>query len=252
MTNAPFRIDVITLTPDIWPMLASQATGLVGRAFRDGLAECRVEHLRDYGKGVHRQVDDTPFGGGPGMLIGPEPTLHAINTVRKRNPGPVIMLSPRGKVFNQAIANELAQGEGMTFLCGRYEGFDERVRAYVDLDLSIGDFVLSGGDPAAWCMVDAIVRRLPSVLGNADSIVDESFENRGLEHPQFTRPAEFDGRRVPDVLRSGDHAKIDNWRREVGDQLTRKYRPDLKQEVETTGLKDLDGRLWRDDLDHAK
>ena len=249
MTNQPFRVDVITLTPEPWPVLASQATGLVGRAFRDGLAECRVEHLRDYGKGVHRQVDDNPFGGGPGMLIGPEPTLSALKTVKQRNSGPVVMLSPRGERFTQTIANQLAEGEGVTFLCGRYEGFDERIRAYVDLDLSIGDFVLSGGDPAAWCMIDAIVRRLPSVLGNADSIVDESFENQGLEHPQYTRPAEFDGRVVPAVLRSGDHAKIQAWRSKTSEALTERYRPDLATKSDSLRLAELDGRLWEPNLD---
>lgn len=251
MSEKPFRVDVITLTPEPWPMLASQATGLVGRAFRDGLAECHVEHLRDYGKGVHRQVDDNPFGGGPGMLIGPEPTLAALRQVKSRNNGPVIMLSPRGETFTQGIANQLADGEGVTFLCGRYEGFDERIRGYVDLDLSIGDFVLSGGDPAAWCMIDAIVRRLPSVLGNAESIEDESFENQGLEHPQYTRPAEFEGKVVPSVLRSGDHAKIRAWRKHASTQLTECYRPDLTSKPASPSLNDLDGRLWEPDLDHG-
>ena len=187
----PFRLDIITLTPDIWPTIDLEATGLVGRAFRDGLVEYGVTNLRDYGKGVHRQVDDTPFGGGPGMLIGAEPTIEGHQPCSKANHnGPVIMLSPRGERFSQSIANALAKKPGMTLLCGRYEGFDERVRRHVDIDLSLGDFVLSGGDPAAWAITDAVVRSLP-VLGNAASVVDESFEIGGFEHPQFTRPADL-------------------------------------------------------------
>ena len=251
MMRQPFRIDIITLTPDPWPVLTSQATGLVGRAFEEGVAECHVTHLRDYGKGVHRQVDDTPFGGGPGMLIGAEPTLKALRDVQEQNDGPVVILSPRGERFNQSIANQLAEKSGITFLCGRYEGFDERVRAHVDFDLSLGDFVLSGGDPAAWCMIDCIVRRLPSVLGNAESIQDESFENQGLEHPQFTRPALVEGKPVPEVLRSGDHAKIRKWRDSTSRQLTMRYRPDLANTNQERALSELDGRLWEDDLDHG-
>jgi len=250
MAKGPFRVDIITLTPEPWALLTSQATGLVGRAFDQGLAECHVTHLRDYGKGVHRQVDDTPFGGGPGMLIGAEPTLAAIRDARRENKGPVVILSPRGERFNQGVANQLAEGSGITFLCGRYEGFDERVRGYVDLDLSLGDFVLSGGDPAAWCMIDAIVRRLPSVLGNAESIQNESFENQGLEHPQYTRPALFEGVRVPDILRSGDHAKIRKWRESTSRELTARYRPDLSESATTPKVEALDGRYWEEDLDH--
>lgn len=253
MAEAPYRLDVITLTPDIWPILTSEASGLVGRAFLDGTVQCQVTHLRDYGKGVHRQVDDTPFGGGPGMLISPVPTRAALDDVRRYNEGPVVMLSPRGERFTQSIANELAAKPGIIFLCGRYEGFDERVRMEVDYDLSIGDFVLSGGDPAAWCMADAIIRRLPRVLGNEESIVDESFANQTLEYPQFTRPASFDGHDVPEILRSGNHRKIAEWRTAQAQALTKLYRPDLiSGQNAGPELKDLDGREWRESTDHPK
>ena len=252
MSSQPFRLDIITLTPDVWPTLLSAATGLVGRAFRDRLVEYGITNLRDYGKGVHRQVDDTPFGGGPGMLIEAAPTIQAIQDVKSNHDGPVIMLSPRGERFSQPIANALALQPGMTLLCGRYEGFDERVRHHVDIDLSLGDFVLSGGDPAAWAITDAVVRRLPLVLGNADSVVDESFEIGGLEHPQFTRPADLNGIGVPEILRSGDHAKIKQWREQAALALTKRYRPDLASKPESTPLSELTSRLWDDDLDHER
>ena len=252
MSQRPFRLDIITLTPDIWPTLLSEATGLVGRAFRDGLVEYGVTNLRDYGKGVHRQVDDTPFGGGPGMLIEAAPTIEAISHVKANHNGPVVMLSPRGERFSQSIANALALEPGMTLLCGRYEGFDERVRRHVDIDLSLGDFVLSGGDPAAWAITDAVVRRLPLVLGNAASVVDESFEIGGLEHPQYTRPADLNGLAVPEVLRSGDHAKIKQWRERAAQALTKRYRPDLTSNLESKRLSELTSRVWDDDLDHER
>ena len=252
MSQRPFRLDIITLTPDIWPTLLSEATGLVGRAFRDSLVEYGITNLRDYGKGVHRQVDDTPFGGGPGMLIEAAPTIEAISHVKGNHNGPVVMLSPRGERFSQSIANSLALEPGMTLLCGRYEGFDERVRRHVDIDLSLGDFVLSGGDPAAWAITDAVVRRLPLVLGNAASVVDESFEIGGLEHPQYTRPAELNGLGVPEVLRSGDHAKIKQWREQAALALTKRYRPDLTSNQESKRLSELTSRIWDDDLDHER
>ena len=223
----PFQVHIITLVPGLWETILGSDGGLVGRAFSDGKAELTVHNLRDYGKGVHRQVDDTPFGGGAGMVLGIEPLHQAIQDVRKTLDGPIFLLSPRGETFKQARAQSLAESNGFALICGRYEGVDERVRDYIDGDLSIGDMVLSGGDPAAWTMVDAVVRLLPGVLGNANSIKEESFSNQRLEYPHYTRPAEYDGKAVPDVLRSGNHKAIATWREEQSLEITRQNRPDL-------------------------
>lgn len=228
----PFAVGIITLVPELWPRILAEDAGLVGKAFSpDGPAALRLCNLRDFGKGKHRQVDDAPFGGGAGMVLAVEPLHAAIQHTRRRTPGPVVLLTPRGQRFDQAVARELAAGPGVTLVCGRYEGFDERVRAYVDLELSIGDFVLSAGDPAAWCVVDAVVRQLPGVLGNAASLDEESFAGRRLEYPQYTRPAVYDGVEVPAVLRSGDHEAVATWRREQAEALTRQLRADLIDEA---------------------
>jgi len=203
---------------------------LVGRAFVDGEARLTVNPLRDFGKGKHQQVDDAPFGGGAGMVLALPPLCEAIALARSRTPGPVILLTPRGRRLSQAVVQELARGPGMTVLCGRYEGLDERVRGYVDLELSAGDFVLSGGDPAAWCLVDAVVRLLPGVLGNAESLAEESFTSGLLEYPQYTRPATLKGATVPEVLRSGNHAHVARWRRSQALFTTRRQRPDLVED----------------------
>ena len=222
-----FQVHIITLVPTLWETILGADGGLVGRAFADGRAELCIHNLRDYGKGVHRQVDDNPFGGGAGMVIGGEPLHQAIQTVRQSLEGPIFLLSPRGEPFKQPRAHELASTRGFGLICGRYEGVDERVRDYIDGDLSIGDMVLSGGDPAAWAMVDAVVRLLPGVLGNAESIQEESFSNNLLEYPHYTRPAEYEGKSVPDVLRSGNHQAIADWRAARSLELTQENRPDL-------------------------
>lgn len=227
---AAFAVEVITLVPDLWPVILGDRAGLVGKAFAaGGTAELRVRRLRDYGKGVHEAVDDAPFGGGAGMILCVEPLRRAIEDARARTPGPVILLSPRGQRFDQAMARELGTGPGFTVICGRYEGYDERVRQYVDRSVSIGDFVLSAGDPAAWAMIDAVVRLRPGVLGNPESILEESFAAAAplLEYPQYTRPVEYDGVSVPEVLRSGDHAAVARWRQERAREITREIRPDL-------------------------
>ncbi len=225
-----FATELVTLVPDLWPTLLGPQAGLVGRAFASGVAELRLCDLRSFGKGVHRQVDDAPFGGGAGMVLMVEPLHQAITAARSRTRGPVILLSPRGKPFSQADARRLARGPGFTLVCGRYEGVDERVHRYVDELMSVGDFVLSAGDPAAWCIIDAVVRLLPGVLGNPASVEDESFSQQLLEYPQYTRPAAYDGAAVPSVLRSGDHAAIERWRHEQSLALTRQHRPDLLAE----------------------
>lgn len=222
-----FAVEVITLVPQLWQQLLGPDSGLIGKAFHGGVAELRLQDLRQFGKGVHRQVDDAPFGGGAGMVLRVEPLHRAIEAARSRTQGPVLLLTPRGRRLDHATVRTLATGPGMTLVCGRYEGVDERVRSYVDHELSLGDFVLSAGDPAAWCLVDAVVRQLPDVLGNPQSLTEESFAAGLLEYPQYTRPAEYDGQKVPEVLRSGDHAAVARWRREQGELLTRERRPDL-------------------------
>ncbi len=223
-SKSSFAVEIITLAPDLWQHVLGAASGLVGRAFGpEGPAELRINNLRDHGKGKHRQVDDSPFGGGAGMVLCVEPLHRAIEEARRRTPGPMILLSPRGERFRQATARSLAAEPGFTLVCGRYEGIDERVRRYVDRQISVGDFVLSAGDPAAWCVVDAVVRLLPGVLGNAASLDEESFAAGRLEYPQYTRPADYDGAEVPDVLRSGDHAAIESWRRKQAAEITRRH-----------------------------
>ncbi|HSI04604.1 MAG: tRNA (guanosine(37)-N1)-methyltransferase TrmD [Myxococcota bacterium] len=228
-----FGLEVITLVPEVWATLTSERAGLTGRAFVDGEARVTIRNLKEYGHGKHRQVDDAPFGGGAGMVLAVPPLHAAILDARTATPGPVILMGPRGERFSQAMARELANGPGMTLVCGRYEGVDERVRRYVDREVSVGDYVLSAGDPAAWSIVDAVVRLLPGVLGNASSIEDESFSAGLLEYPQYTRPVSFEGVDVPEILRSGDHRKIAAWRREQARALTEKHRPDLLEQLPT-------------------
>ncbi len=223
----PFRVEIITLVPDLWAAVLGPDSGLVGRAFHEGRAELAVRDLRRYGRGKHQQVDDAPFGGGAGMVLRVEPLHRAMLDARAGTPGPVILLTPRGQRFDQPLARELASGPGMILVCGRYEGLDERVRRYADVQLSIGDYVLSAGDPAAWSLVDAVTRLRPGVLGNPASLDEESFAAGLLEYPQYTRPAEYDGAAVPEVLRSGDHGAVAAWRREQAEELTARLRPDL-------------------------
>jgi tRNA (guanine37-N1)-methyltransferase len=225
--SEPFRLEVITLMPDLWSSTLCPDAGLVARAFHEGPAQLSVRDLRAYGRGKHHQVDDAPFGGGAGMVLCVEPLHRAIGDARRQTPGPVVLMTPRGEQFDQSMARDFADGPGMILVCGRYEGLDERVRYYVDRQVSIGDYVLSAGDPAAFCLVDAVVRLRPGVLGNPQSLTEESFAQGSLEYPQYTRPAEYDGVAVPEVLRSGDHAAVAAWRREQAEQLTRELRPDL-------------------------
>lgn len=229
MTSVVFAVEVITLAPQVWPVVLGAPSGLVGRAFDEERVSLRVRNLRDYGKGVHQQVDDAPFGGGPGMVLGVEPLHRAISDARAQTAGPVILLTPRGEPLQQQRVRELATGPGMILVCGRFEGVDERVRRYVDLQISIGDFVLSAGDPAAWCLIDAVVRQIPGVLGNTASLAEESFAGDVLEYPQYTRPVVYDGVAVPDVLLSGHHANIAAWRRAQAAMLTGEHRPDLAE-----------------------
>ena len=221
------KIDVLTLFPAMFAGPLDES--IVKRARTAGLLDLKIHNLRDWTHDRHKTVDDRPFGGGPGMLLKPEPLFEAVESL-KREKTRVILLSPAGRPFRQAIARELAQGDDLLLVTGHYEGFDERVRgALADDELSIGDYVLTNGALPAMVVIDAVVRLLPGVLGDDESSRDESFSpgGPGLEYPQYTRPAEFRGMPVPDVLVSGNHAEIEKWRREQAKLRTRERRPDL-------------------------
>ncbi len=221
------KIDVLTLFPAMFAGPLDES--IVKRARAAGLLDLKIHNLRDWTHDRHKTVDDRPFGGGPGMLLKPEPLFEAVESL-KREKTRVILLSPAGRPFRQAIARELAQRDDLLFVTGHYEGFDERVReALADDELSIGDYVLTNGALPAMVVIDAVVRLLPGVLGDDDSSRDESFSpgGPGLEYPQYTRPAEFRGMSVPDVLVSGNHAEIEKWRRERAERRTQERRPDL-------------------------
>jgi tRNA (guanine37-N1)-methyltransferase len=222
---------VITLFPEAFP--GTLGLSLTGKALDTGLWRLDAIDLRTFGEGKHRTVDDTPAGGGAGMVLRPDVVDAALRIARVGTPvdrgrWPVIYLSPRGKPFDQSTARRLASGEGVTLICGRFEGVDQRVLDHHEVEeLSLGDFVLTGGEIAAQAVLDATVRLLPGVLGNAASTEEESFSDGLLEHPQFTRPAIWEGREIPAVLQSGNHAEIAKWRRSAAEGLTRLRRPDL-------------------------
>jgi tRNA (guanine37-N1)-methyltransferase len=219
------RIDVFSIFPEVVDAFCSAS--LLGKARTAGLLELRTHDPRDHATDVHRSVDDSPFGGGAGMLMRPEPIFAAVEAVDP--PRPLLLLGPGGRRFDQSVARELAALDGFSLLCGRYEGVDDRIRRYlVDEELSVGDVVLAGGEVAACLVIEAVTRLRPGVMGNEASPVTESFGERGLlEEPQFTRPADFRGWEVPDVLRSGDHGRIARWRLAQALHRTIADRPDL-------------------------
>lgn len=220
------EIDILTLFP---AMLDGPLAGSIpARIQEQGLATIRVHDLREWGLGRHRSVDDTPYGGGAGMILRPEPVADALDALR-RTDSTAILLDPVGEVFRQARAADLASRSHLIFLCPRYEGVDERIRSLVDLELSIGDYVLTGGELPALVVIDAVIRLLPGAI-EAASVADESFSDGLLEYPQYTRPAVFRGMDVPAVLTSGDHAAVDRWRRAQAVVRTRERRPDLAPE----------------------
>ncbi|HEX3265751.1 MAG TPA: tRNA (guanosine(37)-N1)-methyltransferase TrmD [Candidatus Limnocylindrales bacterium] len=217
------EIDVVCLFPGMLEGPLSES--IPGRIRDRGLVEIRIHDLRQWGLGRHRSVDDTPYGGGAGMVLRPEPVAAALDALRREGTT-TILLDPGGEVFRQDRAADLAMRSHLVLVCPRYEGVDDRIRALVDLELSIGDYVLSGGEPAALVVIDAVTRLLPGAIDDA-STVEESFSAGLLEYPQFTRPAEFRGAGVPDVLVSGNHAAVRRWRREAALERTRRRRPDL-------------------------
>lgn len=218
------KIDVLTLFPEMFagPLDVS----MVSRARKAGLLDLQVRNLREWTHDRHKTVDDRPFGGGPGMVLKPEPIFEAVEALAGKETR-VLMMAPTGRPFTQAIARDLAKQEHLLFLCGSYEGFDERIRSLVHDEISIGDYVLTNGGLPAMVVIDAVARLIPGVLGDADSAADESFSGGLLEYPHYTRPPEFRGMRVPDILMSGNHAEIEKWRREQARLRTRERRPDL-------------------------
>lgn len=218
---------VITLFPE---MFAALDAGLIGRARQQGIITVQTHNLREHGLGNYRQVDDTPYGGGSGMVMRPEPIASAIDAVRAERPDLLkILMTPQGERFDQPMAREFVEHRGgLLFIAGRYEGVDERIHALVDREISIGDYVLSGGEIAAMVVIEAVARLVPGVVGNPESLEEESFGNGNLlEYPQYTRPEEFRGMRVPEILLSGDHGKIRAWREAKALQRTARRRPEL-------------------------
>jgi tRNA (guanine37-N1)-methyltransferase len=217
------RIDVVTIFPELFP--GPLAASIPGRALERGLATLTAHDLRQWGLGRHRSVDDYPYGGGVGMIMRPEPIHAAIGTLADEATTK-ILLDPGGVPFSHELARDLAGRGHLLFVCPRYEGVDHRVRSMVDLEISIGDYVVSGGELPAMVVIDAVLRLLPGAI-DAESPVEESFSSGGLEYPQYTRPPEFEGMRVPDVLVSGHHAQIEQWKRDEAKVRTRERRPDL-------------------------
>jgi len=220
---------ILTIFPEIFP--GPLGCGVTGKALEKGLFSLEARNLRDFADPPHRQVDDATFGGGAGMVLKPEPLFRAVEQLRQEAEGRrtrVILLDPGGRRLDQALAHELAAEERLVLVCGRYEGVDHRVREeVVDDEVSIGDYVLSGGELPAMALIDAVARLVPGVVGQASSVENESFEGSGLDHPHYTRPADFRGLKVPEVLLSGHHAEIESWRRQAAEQRTRRRRPDL-------------------------
>ncbi len=228
------RIDILTLFGEMFDGFL--ATSIVGRAVANGLVEPVRTNIRDFAPDNYGSVDDAPFGGGPGMVLTCQPVFDAVEHVRTlaEPVGKVIMLSPQGRPMDQQLVQQLATEPRLILLAGRYEGFDERIRVgLADMEVSLGDFVLSGGELAAMALIDAIVRLLPGALGKDESSVEESFAAGLLEYPQYTRPREFRGMDVPEILLNGDHAKIEKWRQEQAEKRTQQRRPDLWKKYKT-------------------
>jgi tRNA (guanine37-N1)-methyltransferase len=225
---------VITIFPQMFA--SSLGHSILKRAQEKNLVKINLIDLRDYTTDKHRMTDDYPYGGGQGMVMKPEPLVTAIEAARKNNPkARVVLLAPQGRVFKQSQAQRLAGEDEIVLLCGRYEGVDERVKSFIDEEISVGDYTLSGGEPAANIVIDAVTRLIPGVLGNENSAADESFSDGLLEYPQYTRPEEFRGMKVPEVLLSGDHQRVNDWRREMSLEITRRRRPDLLDAANLAG-----------------
>jgi len=231
------RFDILSIFPEMFAPLINY--GIVGRAVKGGLIEINLVNIRDFGEGPHLMTDDRPFGGGDGMVMKPEPIFRALESIPGvKGDRKVILLTPQGQLFDQAIARRLTKLKQIVLVCGRYEGVDERVRStYVDMELSIGDYILTGGELPAMIIVEVVSRLVPGVLGGVRSNLEESFEDYLLEYPQYTRPRVFQGEAVPSVLLSGDHGRIQLWRRSQSIKRTLERMPDL---LEKTHLSEMD------------
>ena len=240
------RIDVLTVLPGLFECFLRE--GIIGRALKSGKVEVNVLNIRDFTTDKHRVVDDVPYGGGPGMVLKPEPIFRAYDELTKEGPKPfVILTEPWGETFNQEMALELSKKERLLIICGRYEGVDERVKEIVDREVSIGDYVLTGGELPAMVIMDAVIRLVPGVIGNVESLRADSFMDRGLlGYPNYTRPAEFRGMKVPDVLLSGHHRRIELWRKEQSLRKTLKRKPEVIERL----LKE--GKLTDEELEILK
>lgn len=243
------KIDILTLFPEMFESPFSHS--IIKRALEGGHVEINPRSFRQYGVGKQQMVDDTPYGGGAGMLLKPEPIFEAIEEISEKSTSTnkrVILMDPAGKPFNQEMAEEFAKEEHLVFICGHYEGYDERIRTLVTDEVSLGDYVLTGGELAAMVMIDATVRLLPGVVGNKESILEDSHSTGLLEHPHYTRPASYRGMDVPEVLMSGNHAKIDEWRRKESLRRTFERRSDL---IETLDLTEEENE-WLEEFKHEK
>lgn len=218
------KISILTLFPEMFSIFDHS---IIGRAREKSLVELELMNIRDNTLDKHKKVDDYPYGGGAGMVMAPQPLIDSIKKCKENNKGKVIFLGPRGKTFNQSIASRLSKEKELIFVCGHYEGIDERVYDYIDEEISLGDFVLTGGEMAAIPVIDSVLRLVKGVLGKEESFMDESYSDGLLEYPQYTRPEEYKGKRVPDVLLSGHHENIRKWRKKQSLLITKKRRPDL-------------------------
>ena len=223
------RIDILTIFPEMFDIFNHS---MIGRAQDKGLIKITAHNIRDYSKNKHKNTDDYPYGGGAGMVMTPQPIVDAIRDIKSKFNGKVIFLGPRGQTFNQEMAKTLCKEESLIFLCGHYEGIDERCYKYIDLELSLGDFVLTGGEMACIPVVDSICRLIPNVLATNERFEEESFYNGVLEYPQYTRPEIFEGDKVPEVLLSGHHENIRKWRRKQSLLITKERRMDLFKTLE--------------------
>lgn len=225
------KISILTLFPEMFDVFKYS---IIGRAISNEIINLELYNFRDYSKDKHKKVDDYPYGGGAGMVLSPQPIVDALASVKQSNSGKVIFLGPRGKTFNHDKALELSKEKELVFLCGHYEGLDERIYNYIDEEISLGDFVLTGGEMACIPIVDSICRLIPGVLASNESFEEESFYNGLLEYPQYTRPVEYNGEKVPEILLSGHHENIKKWRKAKSLLITKERRPDLYKKYKLT------------------
>ena len=225
------KISILTLFPEMFSIFNHS---IIGRAQENDIIHLELLNIRDNTLDKHKKVDDYPYGGGAGMVMAPQPIVDTIRKAKKNNNGKVIFLGPRGKTFNQKMALDLSKEENLIFLCGHYEGIDQRVYKHIDMEISLGDFILTGGEMAAIPVIDSILRLIPGVLGKEESFLDESFSDELLEYPQYTRPYDYEGDKVPEVLISGHHENIRKWRRLQSLNITKEKRPDLYKKVVLT------------------